>query len=256
MSRIRIAVGSLAVTADHAVVDRTVDGVTYETVRGGGDVAVTGGGDLLIYDYEYPAGVPITYRVRVYSAADALLTTYSSVIDGDLDAVWLKSPTRPFLNRTVSVIGWSEVKRSARQGIFPVLGRRLPVAVTEVRGSQEFTLVLRAADRAEADALRLALSFGDVAFLHVPLDCEIPGSIYVAVGEVTERRPAAHDSPVRYFELDLTEVAAPDASVAGASITWTGVVSAYATWADLLAAKATWSDVLDTISAPADEVVG
>lgn len=255
-NRIQIAVGTLDAAADYAVVDRTLDGVTYDYVRGGVRVEVSGGGDLLVYDYEFPAGVTITYRVRVYDSGDVLLDTYSDDIAGTITRVWLKSPTRPFLNQEIVVVGWSDVERPARQGVFEVLGRSLPVAVTELRGSRRFTLQLRAPDRVAADALRLFLSFGDVVFLHVPADCEVPGSLYAAVGAATERRPARHDSPVRVFDLELTECAQPDPTIVGNSITWTGVVAAWSTWADLIADKATWADVLDTTSAPADEVVG
>lgn len=67
LGRVRIAVGSVALTAVSAVVDRSVDGVRWTTVRGG-EVAVVGGGDLLVYDYEFPTGVELTYRVRTYDA--------------------------------------------------------------------------------------------------------------------------------------------------------------------------------------------
>jgi hypothetical protein len=67
LGRVRIAVGAVALTAVSAVVDRSVDGVRWTTVRGG-EVAVVGGGDLLVYDYEFPTGVALTYRVRTYDA--------------------------------------------------------------------------------------------------------------------------------------------------------------------------------------------
>lgn len=255
-NRIQIAVGSLPGGADYAIVDRTLDAVNYDVVRGGAAVAVSGGGDLLIYDYEFPAGETITYRVRVYDSGDVLLATYSDDIAGTLDRVWLKSPTRPFLNREITIVGWSDVATPARAGVFDVLGRRLPVAVTEVRGSRRFSLELRAADAGEADALRLFFSFGDVVFLHVPADCEVPGSLYAAVGQVAESRVGRHDTSARRFFLDLTECAMPDPSIVGNSITWTGVMSEWATWADLFGEVATWADLLDTVSDPADEVVG
>lgn len=255
-NRIHIAVGSLDASADYAIVDRTTDGVNYEYVRGGARTEVSGGGDLSLYDYEFPVPGPITYRVRVYDSGDVLLDTYSDDVTPVLDRVWLKSPTRPFLNQEIVVVGWGDVVRPPRQGVFEVLGRSLPVAVTELRGSRRFALEVRAADRAAADELRLFMSFGDVVFLHVPEDCEVPGSLYAAVGNVTERRVGRHDSAVRVFELELTECARPDPSIVGNSITWAGVVSAYATWGDLLAGPATWADLLDTTSAPADEVVG
>jgi hypothetical protein len=54
--------------------------------------------------------------------------------------VWLKSVARPFLNRQVTVVDYSDVERPARNGVFDVVGRSLPVSVSDVRGSRRWTL--------------------------------------------------------------------------------------------------------------------
>lgn len=67
VGRVKIAVGGLSALATYAVVDRSTNGSTWTTIRGGAHVTVIGGGDLLVYDYEFPTTGAITYRVRVYS---------------------------------------------------------------------------------------------------------------------------------------------------------------------------------------------
>ncbi len=169
--------------------------------------------------------------------------------------VWLKNVGRPYLNRRVTVAGFSDVVAPARGGVFDVLGRRLPVAVTDVRGSRRYELTLVAADAAEASAIEFALSFGDTMLLHVPAGCVVPASMHVFVGDLATSRHSARATR-RFLSLPLTEVDAPAAGVVGATITWQGVMNAYPTWADLLAAQASWLTLLESISAPSDEVVG
>lgn len=247
-------------TVTHVVVDRFNTAVLTnpQVVRGGVSIPMVTGQTLRLDDREFTPGVVNTYRVRAYNASNVEVPTYSytTTINPTLTELWLRSPVRPFLDQPVVVTDWSEVSRPSRGAVYEVLGRRLPVAVTEVRGSRRFDLTLRAADTAAVAELALALSFGDTMYLHVPAGCLVPSSGHFHVGDVGERRPPKHDSQARYFTLPLTEVDAPDPSITGSTVTWAGVVSAYATWADVIAARATWLALMQSISAPADEVVG
>lgn len=247
-------------TVTHVVVDRFDTAVLTgaETVRGGVSIPMVTGQTLRLDDREFTPGVVNTYRVRAYNASNVEVPTYTytATVTPALTEVWLRSPTRPFLDQPVTVTDFGDITRPARAGLFDVLGRRLPVAVTEIRGSRRFDLTLRAADTAAVAELALALSFGDTMYLHVPAGCLVPSSGHFFVGDVGERRPPKHDSQARYFTLPLTEVDAPDPSIVGPTITWAGVISAYATWSAVIAAKATWLALMQSISAPADEVVG
>lgn len=254
LARVRIAGVDLG-AADHAVIDRSTNGVAWTTVRGGAAAEVTGG-TVRLDDYEFTDGTPATYRLRLYDAADVLLGTLTGTVTPALGTVWLKNVGRPYLNRAVVVTGFGDVTAPARGGVFEVLGRRLPVAVTDVRGSRRYDLEVRASDLEIADAIELALSFGDPMFVHVPADCVVPRSMYAFVGDVTQARRGKHDTTVRYFTLPLTEVDAPEASVVGSTVTCAGILAAFATCADVLAAFPTVLDMLDYVSDPVDEVVG
>lgn len=172
-----------------------------------------------------------------------------------LDRIRLVFPLRPYLSRDVTVTAWSDVTRPARGTVLEVLGRRAPVALTEVRGSRRFDLTVVTEDPAAADALELALSFGDVVLLQTPPGCVVPGPLYAFVGDAATARRTARGAR-RYLTLPLTEVAAPDPALAGSSITCLGVLGAYATCADLLAAFDSVLSLLQSVSDPLDEVVG
>jgi hypothetical protein len=182
------------------------------------------------------------------------LTNQTNSITPALDTVWLKNLARPFLNRPVTVNDWSDVERPSRNGVFPIVSRTLPIAVTDLRLSRRYELVLTTPTPAEAKELDLCLASGDPILVHVPADCPIPG-LYAVVGTVVVSRREKR-SPRRYLTLPLVEVVAPGPDIIGATNTWASVIATYATWADLIAANATWQDLLDGVADPGDVVVG
>jgi hypothetical protein len=263
LSRITLTVSGLSASTARTEIYRWEDGEPPTLARGtivrGSDIGAGTAGT--VHDYEFADGVRNRYALYNFNALGGGLEVVPSTPQDTipaLDAVWLKSVARPFLNRTVTVTDFSDVARPSRGQVVDVLGRRLPVAVTEVRGSRQFELTLRAATAAEVDALATFFSFGDTVFLHVPADCPVPASGHFAVGDVTERRPPKHDSFARYFGLPLTEVDAPASSLVGYTVTWGGVTAAWASWAAVLADVdvPTWFDLVQYVSAPTDEVVG
>jgi hypothetical protein len=181
------------------------------------------------------------------------VTQESATITPNLTAVWLKSLARPFLNRSVTVVDWSDVTRESRTGVFAVVGRSFPVAVTDLHGSRQWTVEVLAATAAEADAMDLLISTGEVQYVQVPAGCRVPDG-YVALGDTTERRPRARATR-RVFALPLTEVAAPGANVVPAVGTCQTVLNNYATCQAVLTAFATCADLLQLVGSPADVVV-
>ena len=254
LSRIRLAVTGASGTATYMVVDRTTDGVRYTTVRGGAAAAVSGGIGS-VDDYEFPAGVAITYRARAYTAADVLTNTYTDTITQDLDAVWLKVPSAPFLNRPVTVSSAGDRTRAARRGIFDIAGRSNPVVVSDIRSSMSFDLRIRTEDADEEETLDLILGTGEILFFHLPVANKcMPGGYYSA-GDVTWGPPSSRAKPTRIFNIPLTGAAAPGPDVVGTTYTWASAVAEYATWTDLIADNATWADLLQRVGSPGDVVV-
>jgi hypothetical protein len=257
LARVRVAVSAIGSTTATVTVDRTTDGINYTTVRGAGALVKQADSTVAVDDYEFPDGVPVTYRSRGWTSAGALTATSTATITPSLAGlVWLKSAGRPFLNRVVTVVGVSTVAYPSRGSVFDVLGRRDPVAVAEVRGSRRFEITVRTETVAEADALETVLSYGDPMFLHVPATAPMPRSGHFHVGDVSAARAGRVRGPVRYWAIPLVEVEAPDQTIVGYTITWQGVVNMYATWQDVVNGNATWTALQERVAAPRDEIVG
>jgi hypothetical protein len=252
LSRVRLA-GTFLSPAAYAVFDRTTDGVRYTTVRGGTAVSVVSQ-NANADDYEFPAGVPITYRLRGYSAADALLFTNSATITQDVNSAWLKVPAAPFLNTEVDVSVRLEISRRGRGGIFDVVGRSNPVAVGDIRGSKEFTLQLRTETASQERDLDYALSTGDVIYLQTPASQDQFPSGYFTVGDIS-RTPEDRYTERRIWSLDLAEVAAPGPDVVGSAYTCASVLFEYATVTDVIADNATIADLLNRTGTPSEVIV-
>lgn len=172
-----------------------------------------------------------------------------------LTNVWLKNIGKPFLNRILTVTGFSEIVQPSRSGSFAVVGRRDDVAVTEVRGGNRYTLTVKTETDAQAEDLKAVLALGDTVLLHLPHDYKrFPGGYYL-IGDLTTRMPQSVRSPRRYHDLPLTAVAAPSSVIVGTTVVWNNIISSFATWNDLMAAEPTWFDVMDRIGTPSDVVV-
>ncbi|WP_371409731.1 hypothetical protein OG423_14090 [Micromonospora zamorensis] len=229
-------------------VERSTDQIVWSTVRGG--AALTPVADeVRLDDYEFTPDVTNYYRVG------ALFT--GSIVPDLGGVVWLKSLARPYLNQQVTVRDYSEVTRRARAGVFEVVGRSVPVAVTDVRGSRQWSLDVNTYSARERSDLDMLLASGDILLVHVPASGRVsatPGG-YVTVGDTREVTPPTSDLAMRVFSLPCVEVAAPGPDVLGATITCQGVLDMYATCAALLAAHPTCLSVLELIGDPTDVIV-
>lgn len=255
LGRVRVEADALGATATYAVVDRSYNGGPWVTLRGGVSIEVVSEVmQLPADDYEFATGRQGLYRVRSYDAADVLQSTQTGTFTATLDTVWFKFLARPYLNRTVTVNDWSDVERSSRNGLFAVVGRADPVAITDVHSSRSFTLSVLADTLDEADQLDFALSSGLVVLLHTPADCGVP-TMYAAIGDYAQARTSRRGTR-RRFDIPLTEVAKPGPDVVGSAGTWQLLLDTYATWQEVLDANASWSDVAQLIGDETDVIVG
>lgn len=183
-------------------------------------------------------------------------------ITPDLDGeIWLKNPKYPFLNRPVQCVVSGDVERQSRTGVFGIKGRSMPVAVTDLRGSQQFTLSITTQTLEDARDLDLILATGEVMLIHVPMEdtsgCGrlklVPGG-YVAIGDTVQRR-AVPGSRIYSFTLPCITVNPPGPDVVPTNLTWGTVFNLYGDWNALIAANPTWADLLETVGDPEDLVV-
>ena len=187
----------------------------------------------------------------------AYLQEQTSSITPPLDAIWLKSIARPFLNMTVDLVQPANmtVTRPARSGVFDIVGRSLPIAVNDVRKSRRWTMQVRTETADDRDALTLFLASGDVALLQAPAACaNLVPTGYVTVGDVDQTWHALRPLSVLHT-LPVAEVAPPGPAVVGAAQTWATVLATYSTWSEVLAAHPDWADLLTMIGDPSEVVV-
>ena len=254
------------------------DWTAVSTVAGAteiGSAPTTVGDDqAFVWDYQTLDGSSIlinsgTFIVTGGSAAVNIGITMSlnavgqeiSVDSGNItpviDAVWLKNVPRPFLNRKLSCVpNQSSIKRRARNGIFPVVGRSFPIAVTDIKLSRELTIEVITQTTEQREEFDLVLTAGDIFFLQSPPGNPVP-TMYVVIGDTDERRPLRNQkcgNDWRVFTLPLTEVAPPSSTVVGTLSTYQTLVNTYATYADMLAANATYLDLL-SLPTDVDEVI-
>ncbi|PZG14417.1 hypothetical protein C1I95_21735 [Micromonospora craterilacus] len=219
-------------------------------------------------DSSLPAAGRVGVRSRRNAATTGSLTSWdrfvalapltplsgqAGVITPTLGQVWLKSISRPFLNRAVVVKDYSDVERPERAGVFEIVGRSVPVVVHDVRGSRRWTLEILTETPDEAADFDLIMSSGDTMLIHTPASCDVPSG-YVTIGTVSAARPARR-SRRRVFSLPCVEVAAPGPDVVGATLTCQTLLNTYPTCSDVLAAHPTCADLLDLIGDPVDVVV-
>lgn len=231
-------------------VERSTDQIRWTTVRGGSGLDGLVGSAVQVDDYEFTAGVLNYYRIRRQATVDTTSITPA------MDSVWLKNLARPFLNRAITVIDWSDVTHDSRNAVLPIIGRRDPIGLSDVRMAKRWELTVRVPTLADADELVTTFASGEPVLVHLPdPDCPVPGG-YAVIGDVRVQRVGNQRAPQRHIVLPLIGVTAPGPDVVGATMTWQSVISTYATWADVIAANATWQDLLDGIADPGDVVVG
>ncbi len=195
--------------------------------------------------------------VVVLRRGDQPMSVETGSITPVINSVWLKDVFRPFLNRPVDCIpNQSSIKRRARNGIFDIVNRSYPVAVTDLRSSREWAIEIITQTTTERYELDLILASGDIFFVQAPPDDPTP-TAYVVVQDTDERRPLRNrdcGNDWRVFTLPFIEVAKPSAEIGAVTGTWQTVLNTYSTWADVLAAHTTWASLL-TIVGTVDEVL-
>lgn len=256
LSRVRVTASALPAGATTAKLERSLNGVRWTVIRGGLELAVTAGLELArpADDYEFVPDTANTWRLTTYDAGGVELGSETAALTPALEGrPWLKALSRPYLNRAVTVQDYSELTRPGRAGLFDVVGRSLPVAVAEVRGSARYTLFVLTETAEERRHMAAILAAGEVLLLQVPAGADVPAG-YLHVGAATESRTARR-SERRLFALDVVETAAPDPAIVGATSSWETVGNNYASWGDVLAAYASWAELLELIAQPEDVIV-
>lgn len=250
-----------------AYISLSVSGLTgYDTVavqrtNGDGSQVIirscnyisTGGADSWAgFDLEASLGVSVSYTVIAQTHnSDGSITTGTAssgplTIPTQNGVGWLKNLSQAALNTQVSIQALADVKTDARIQVYPVIGRKNPVVVSDVRGGRTGSVSLMTTGTTDYQAVSTLLASGSTLFLQAT-----PGDgfadLYFVAGSVTEHRPAATSTDfTRIWTIDFTEVDSPSGaltSIPGNS--YTAVVS-FGTYQALLTDRTTYLSVLNT----------
>jgi hypothetical protein len=228
------------------------------------DTVATAGNDAgMTYDYRIEASGSLvwpTASAAVTGGAAAISRAIMMVLGsrsftnqetGSITPVMLshrlKNPSRPSLNVKIEVVSRSPITRRARTGTFDVLNRTLPVAVTDVQSSQEFTIELDVFGTSSAADMDKRLASGEPLFLQARTPTGHLPTMYFVCKDVEQRQDVVGSDSIT-FTVPMTEVAKPGSAIYGDTTIWNDVVSDFATWSAVLAAEPTWADLIDRIS--------
>lgn len=196
----------------------------------------------------------ISYGASVVLRSADYVVQASNTITPNMTKCWLKFPAAPYLNRTVTLTDWFEIKRVSRMGFHTIVAKHDVIASTDTSVPRTVTVNLFAFDDDEIAAIDLVLSLGQIMLLHTPSNVALR-SFYCGLGTTEFVRPA-HLSHRGTYSIPLTEVSMPDLSIVGSTVTWATLITRYSTWADVINANATWTAVLALTGDPADALVG
>lgn len=224
------------------------DGST-EVVRSANPATLVAGAWL---DYDYDPGLDEVVSYLATSPEEpGVVIESAQVTVASGGQTWLKHPGKPALNRTVQPTRPPDLTRPIDMGVFPVLGRRLPVAVSATRRSATGTLELTSATDDERAGLLNLFVDGAVLLLATPGGYGL-GRLFLAVGDVDEQRPAgAAPEPTRVWQVPFTVVGAPVGSVLAAGNSYSDVQGTYASYGDLLEAEGTYEALLAGVGSSA-----
>ncbi|MFD5491638.1 hypothetical protein ACFWH4_01520 [Streptomyces sp. NPDC127091] len=204
---------------------------------------------LLVEDHEAPMGVPVSYRIEIYSPTGSLSTRGSDTVTlqlADINEAWLKDPGNPQRNLRVVVQSAPDWQRPIEQSTVVVRGRRNKVVLSGRRQGLEGDLAIWTRTDDEREALHLLLDSGNVLLWQAAPGMGVD-DMYVAVGQANENRVGQlAQEQWRAWSLPLTEQDMPATTgINGAAgRTWQDVVTEFATCADLLDVYATSEDLL------------
>jgi hypothetical protein len=177
----------------------------------GGPLALTVSGTSrtgLLYDYEAPYGVAVSYTTAEASG------TVSAAVTVDAAQVWLVHPGLPSVSMPLELLVGSldEETWDVQQGVFWPMGREFPIVHTDGRRKAPAgSVTAQITSVEELRYLRALTADTSTLLLNIPayLDFGVD-TRYIAVGPVKVRRPSSIGSdPLRAVDLPFQVVDRP-----------------------------------------------
>lgn len=190
--------------------------------------------EMVVWDFEAPLGVPVTYSTLAVKEGEDNLAQTTSPVALDDDRVWLVHPSSPALSQVVRVSSLANRQRTLNRSLVWPVGRSTPIPYTD--GSLKApggTLECWTETLTERDNL-LALigAASPTLLLNVPVSLGWGvGNEWVSFDGVDEQALVG-GSQLRQLTLPYQVVQRP-----------VGAVNVVRTWSDVLAESASWAEV-------------
>jgi hypothetical protein len=239
--RVRLNVAASAGETSTTVTRLNPDGSTVAVRTFDGLPQVITSGVAILYDYEMPYGVPLTYSTVENTASTSTVTVAES-------SIWLVHPGVPGLSMPVELRAGSldEESYGITQGVFAPMGRANPIVVTAgSRQGAQSSLTVAVESATQLWALKQLVSDAGTLLLNIPTALGLLfDPCYIAVGEVRISRLSSIGSEVqRNAVLPFVVV---DRPVGGSQAertyvdlldfpTYTALAAAYPTYTALMA---------------------
>lgn len=161
---------------------------------------------------------------------------------------WLMNPQRPGQNIRIEVVGFSEYGQTGKTGIFEILGRSVPVVVTDTMQSEEFTFDIDALNKQTAKEIAQRLALGETMYLLSGDPSNDVDTVYFSTLSFTRTIDALKSSWTLTVSARVTGQPAP--AVYGSTYVWSDVPTDYATWSAVVAdpQNTSWSNLVDKVS--------
>lgn len=239
LSRVELDIQFATTVSQVRVGRRDPSGFTT-LIRQGDPFTVTSGRGLL-YDYEAPLDVDISYTATQVTPPGNEVAASATIKLASDGHSWLKDPGLPSMNLRVGVSALPTLTRAARGNALAVVGRAAPVVLTDIQSAPTGVVTLYSLTDTGRNGLLALMSRGSVLLLSTPAAYGF-GSQYIVLGEVTENRVGLAPEASRTWDLPFTVVERPPglSKPATTKNLWSDVRDFYGAWGTLTARGISW----------------
>lgn len=231
-------------SAESQVIWRTDGAANVQTITSG--VSAWSGGVAAVSKARLMYMAPRAFTDQAIGSTTPVLPS------ANVKPYWLMNPGRPGQNVRVEITGFSEFNQAGKTGLFEILGRSVPVVVTDIMQSETFSFDIDAATKTEAKEIAQRLALGETMYLLSSDPANDVDSVYFSTISIARKVDALKASWTITVQARVTGQPAP--AVYGSTYTWADVVTDYVSWTTLLAdpQNTSWVNLTDKIS---DDVI-
>lgn len=185
---------------------------------------------ITLYDYEARQGMVTDYILTDENGVSAASTRLTIPAWG----TWLKDPFRPFMNVKLLWNSDDQYTRRLPHVVLQARGAKYPVIHSDRRQAPTATVRVMTETRDQAKALIALLDRTSVVMIDVDYAFGVPVR-YVSVGDITGMRAASEKDrnltwDERYWDLPITEVAAPVGAPVAQSLTYDMIPASFGSY--------------------------